>query len=139
MKVVDYNITELIPQRAPFIMVGSVISNSSSSIVTEFTADSDNIFSEDGEFIEAGLIENIAQSAAAMEGCIAKENNQTVRLGFIGSVKSLKIYRNAQIGEKLITSVEVINQVIGVNIIKGEVRSNDELLAECEMNIFLQE
>ena len=139
MKALDFNIIELIPQRTPFIMVDRVISYTGSSVITEFTADFENIFCEDGEFIEAGIIENIAQSAAAMEGCIAKENKHAVRLGFIGSVKSLKIYRNACIEELLTTSVEVINQVIGINIIKGELRSNNELLAECEMNIFLQE
>ncbi len=139
MKALDFNIIELIPQRAPFVMVDKVISFTESTVITEFTANSENVFCENNEFIEAGLIENIAQSAAAMEGCFAKENNQEVRIGFIGSVKSLKIHRNARIGELLTTSVEVVNQVLGINIIKGQVKSNNELLVECEMNIFLQE
>lgn len=133
------DITSYIPQRAPIIMVGNVIEYQPNKVVTSFKITEDNIFCENGQFQECGLIENIAQSAAAMEGCRAQNEGSAVKIGFIGSVKNLKVDKKPSIGDVITTTVEVTNNVMGINIISGVIAINEEQIASATMNIFLQE
>lgn len=133
------DITSYIPQRAPIIMVGNVIEYQPNKVVTSFKITKDNIFCENGQFQECGLIENIAQSAAAMEGCRAQNEGSPVKIGFIGSVKNLKVDKKPSIGDVITTTVEVTNNVMGINIISGVIAINEEQIASATMNIFLQE
>ena len=63
-------VTSLIPQKAPFVMVDELIASDDVSSIIGFTISEDNIFTQNGEFIEPGLIENIAQSGAIRAGYI---------------------------------------------------------------------
>jgi len=98
--------------------------------------ETENIFCKNGIFHEPGLIENIAQTAALQAGYIAKIENRNVKKGYIGSVKHLKIYHLPKTNDSLRTTVTILNQLLNAAIIKGEIRVNDKLVAECEMTIF---
>ena len=54
-----------IPQKPPMVMVDKLIFAEEKKVVTSFLIRRDNIFCSDGVFTEAGLIENMAQTAAA--------------------------------------------------------------------------
>ncbi len=132
-------ITELIPQRNPIVMIDKLISCEGASTVSGLLVKEDNIFSQDGFLQEPGLVENIAQTAAARVGYVCKQENKDVPVGFIGAVKNLKIYNLPKVNSEINTEVVITNEIMGVTIIKGQV--NDEegnILAECEMKIFLQ-
>lgn len=134
----EIDIVELLPQRPPMVMVGKILSCESNRITTRFTISEENVFSYNGNFQESGLIENIAQTAAALSGYQAKLNNEKVKLGFIGSIRNLDIFSLPEVGSEIETSVEVIGQVMNVDMIKGEIRLNNEVIAQCEMRIFLE-
>lgn len=134
----EIDIVELLPQRPPMVMVGKILSCESNRITTRFTISEENVFSYNGNFQESGLIENIAQTAAALSGYQAKLNNEKVKLGFIGSIRNLDIFSLPGVGSEIETSVEVIGQVMNVDMIKGEIRLNNEVIAQCEMRIFLE-
>jgi|SRR5690554_4446052 len=134
----EIDIIELLPQRPPMVMVDKILSCENNRITTQLTLKEENIFSFKGSFQESGLIENIAQTAAALSGYQAKKNNEKVKLGFIGSVKNLEISSLPAVGSMIETSVEVIGQVMNVDMIKGEIRQNNQILAQCEMRIFLE-
>lgn len=133
------SIEKYIPQRKPFILVDSILEVSDNSIITEFKIEEEHILCQSGELQESGLVENIAQSAAAMEGYNAIKNNQSIKLGMIGAVKRLKIYNKAYVKTKLTTTVNAENEVMGVKIIKGTVRIDNKIIAECSMQIFLKD
>ncbi len=135
----QWSIEELIPQRPPFVFVDKVIDFSEGEVKTVFEIKESSVFVFDGRLQEAGLIENIAQSAAALEGCSAKSRNGDVKVGFIGSVKKLTINRSPEVGEILETQVKILTNAIGVNVAEGIVRSADETISECVLNIFLKE
>ncbi|HMJ46203.1 MAG TPA: hypothetical protein VK498_02685, partial [Ferruginibacter sp.] len=61
-------ILSYIPQRPPFVMVDKILSSGESSTRTSFIIHEKNIFVENGKFREPGLVENIAQTAAAGAG-----------------------------------------------------------------------
>ena len=136
---IDENILDLIPQKAPFVMVGNLLYAEDKIIRTNFTIKEENIFLEKGNFSEAGLIENLAQTAAAGVGYNAKRKNKPVSVGYIGSVKNLEIFSLPKINDEIITEITVENQLFNVTIISGKIWCNEKLVAQCEMKIFLDE
>ncbi len=132
-------ISELVPQAHPFLMVSELVEVTTTEVSTKLFINTDNALCVNGLFIEAGLIENIAQSAAAMTGYNALINNEKVKRGFIGSVNNLEIRRLPEVGSTLSTHVIIENQVMNVHIIKGTVYLNEEIIAQGEMKIFLEE
>ena len=132
------DILKYIPQRAPMVMIHRLKEASESLAVTLFDIEEDNLFVEAGFLQESGLIENIAQTGAAMTGYNAIENQTEVKLGFIGAVKKLKIHDKPALGQTIETRVKVTHEVFDYKVIKGEVYYQQQLIAECEMNIFIQ-
>ena len=66
------NIQLLIPQRPPFVMIDKLLSFSETTTTTGLSIRADNIFVENGLFKEPGLVENIAQTAAARAGYVSQ-------------------------------------------------------------------
>lgn len=132
-------ITNYIPQREPIVMVSELCSANEKEALTKLSVTDDNIFCHDGYLQEPGIIENIAQTAAAMTGYNAIKNNEDVKRGFIGSINNLEIYSLPKSGKEIKTEVAIVNQVMNVHIIKGVVRQDGNIMAECEMKIFLEE
>ena len=118
-------------------MVDRLVDIADKTTVTAFLIHDDNVFCENGEFREPGLIENMAQTAAAGVG--AKPGNQggNAPLGFIGGIRNLKINVFPKVGQEIITRVTVLHEVFDATIVQGEVFLDDRLIAECELKIFL--
>ena len=131
------DITELIPQKAPFVMVDKLLDVKEDSARSSFKILKDNLFISDGKFQESGLIENIAQTAAAMNGYNTTLSGKTAKTGFLGAVKNLLVYKLPEVGSCLTTEVTLEHQVLDVDLIKGLIRQGDTLVAECEMKVFL--
>lgn len=121
------------------VMISEIESVDETGIVTTFKIDDENIFCSGGLFREPGLIENIAQSAAARVGYICDMENRKVPMGFIGAIKNLIIHEIPAVGDELFTRVAIEHEVMNATIISGKILCRGRLLAECEMNIFLQE
>ena len=108
MDLENIQITTLIPQRPPFVMVDRIVSCDDTDAVTELTVRQDNILLEDTHLSSAGVVENMAQSCAVRMGCGNVLKNEPIRLGYIGEVKNLKIYRLPKLDEVLNTEVHVM-------------------------------
>ena len=98
-------ILNLIPQRPPIVMVDSFFGFEENRSYSGLTVTTDNLFCEAGRLQEPGIIEHIAQSAAARIGFIYTRQGEKVPLGFIGSVDKLKIYNLPEAGMKLFTEI----------------------------------
>ncbi|HQW83743.1 MAG TPA: 3-hydroxyacyl-ACP dehydratase [Ferruginibacter sp.] len=131
------NITSLIPQKPPFVMVDTLLNFNAVTTSTAFTIKADNIFVEDGFFKEPGLVENIAQTAAARAGYIAKTENKPVLIGYIGAVNNLQIFSLPTIGDELITEITIENQIFDVTLISGKISCKGNDIAQCKMKIFI--
>jgi len=117
-------------------MVDKLLSSDENSTQTAFRVNEENVLVVEGKFSEAGLMENIAQTAAARAGYIAMMENKPVAVGYIGAVKNLEIFDLPKINDELVTDVKIENQVFDVTVISGTVRRNDIVMAQCKMNIF---
>lgn len=133
------DILSFIPQRHPFVMVGALLHVDENTTRSEFAINPENIFVEDGEFSEAGLLENIAQTAAAGEGYKAQMKNKPVTVGYIGAVKNFEVFRLPKANDMLTTEVTVMHHIFNVTTIKGKVSCNGSIIAECEMKIFIND
>ncbi|MGB4844880.1 MAG: 3-hydroxyacyl-ACP dehydratase [Ferruginibacter sp.] len=133
------NITELIPQKPPFVMVDKLLNFSETTTTTGFTIKADNVFVENGLFKEPGLVENIAQTAAARAGYIAKKENKPVLVGYIGSVNGLQIFSLPKTGDELVTEITIENQIFDVTLISGKIICNNDTIAQCKMKIFINQ
>ena len=134
------DILKLLPQQPPFIMVDNLLYFDQLTTITCLTVSQNNIFVDNGMFTSSGLIENIAQTCAVRMGYINqfiyKEN---VKLGFIGSIRNLEIYRNPIVGETLTTTIKIVEEVFQMTLVQAEIRINDETIVTAEMKIALSD
>jgi 3-hydroxymyristoyl/3-hydroxydecanoyl-(acyl carrier protein) dehydratase len=133
------DIQELIPQRPPFVMIDKLLSVTETTTTTGFCIQEENIFVENSVFKEPGLVENIAQTAAARAGYISHTENKPVLVGYIGAVNGLQVFALPKTGDELITEITTENQIFDVTLISGKITCNGQLLAQCKMKIFINQ
>lgn len=131
------NIIPLIPQKPPFVMVGKLLSTDEVSSRSSFLIERDHVFVKDHVFQEAGLMENIAQTAALRAGYLAQSENKPVAIGYIGAVSNFEIFELPKAGDEIETEIRVENQIFDVTILSGKVWRQENLLAQCEMKLFI--
>lgn len=136
-KIEEITLNELLPQRPPFVMIDRLVSFDAVFAVTELLIRKDNIFVEDDRLTSSGLVENIAQSCAARIGYINLNNGGTVKIGVIGSISNLNIARTPKVGEKLVTTIELISEVMQMTLVEAVVRVGDEEIVRASMKIAL--
>lgn len=132
------DIEKFIPQRPPIVMIHHLLEATDKYAVTETAIEEQNIFVESGHFTEPGLIENIAQTAAAQAGyqCHLKKND--VPIGFIASIKDLHIRKLPSVNSKIITRIEITNQVFDVTIFNATIHLGEEEICQGEMRVFIK-
>lgn len=135
----ELDILSLIPQKPPFVMVDELLFSDDNVTRTKFIVPSDNVFVINGEFSEAGLMENMAQTAATGSGNMARIENRAVSTGYIGQVKNLEIFELPKVGDELLTEIKIEVQVFDAGIVSGKVWCEEKLLAQCEMKIFINQ
>lgn len=133
-------IEELIPQRAPMVLVDAFDGIDAAGVShTRLTIRPENLFVEAGCMTECGLIEHMAQSAAARVGWSCLEAERAVPIGYIGAVSRFAAFRLPPVGSCLHTALRIVQQVGPVSLAELTVRADGELVAEGQLKIFLQE
>ena len=135
----DIPLKELIPQRPPFVMIDKMMSFNMTVTETQLEVRADNVFCKNGSLSAEGLMENIAQTCAARMGYINLINNEAVKIGVIGSVNNYEVFRTPKIGEVILTSIEVIEEMFQITMVKAVVKCGDEMLAQSNMKIALMD
>jgi predicted hotdog family 3-hydroxylacyl-ACP dehydratase len=137
----DYipDIKTLIPQGPPFIMVDRLLVSDGSVTRTSFQVTANNLLTTDGKFGVAGLIENMAQTAAAGAGYAAFATGGVMssgaRGGAIVAINNLEIIRLPELGEELLTEVTVTARVADIVVISGRITCGQSVIATGEMKI----
>lgn len=127
----------LIPQREPMVMVDTFSGIDDNASFTAFTVTQENLFCEKDYLQEPGIIEHIAQSAAARTGYLYRQKGEPVPTGFIGSVDKMKIYSLPSVGSRLNTEIKVEQEVGDITLISARVCVGEVVIAEGQMKIFL--
>ena len=138
MLISKTEIEKVIPQRSPIVMVDCLLSVSETEATTSFTVLDTNMFVENGRLTESGLLENIAQTAAAKVGYHCLKQNVPTPPGFIGSIKNLKVTDFPKVGEELITTIAIENEIFGCTLMTGRIESARKTIASGEYKIYIQ-
>lgn len=137
MNLVENPITKighLIPQKFPFVMVDTLVSFSKSNVTSNFTIKKDNLFFLNDTLSEPGLIENMAQTVALHTGYDFFLRGEDAPTGYIGSIKKIEISKLPKIDETISTHVEILQEFLGITLVKIEVyNKNKELIASGQM------
>lgn len=130
-------ILKYLPQRPPFIFIDKLLKVENGEIVSSFKIPGEHILVENGVLTEAGIIENIAQTAAAGTGYKASIEQKPAPVGYIGAVKDLIVSEQPESGETITTEIIFLHDVLNASIVKGTVRIGENEIAACELKIFL--
>ncbi|SHH83091.1 ABC transporter permease [Chryseobacterium oranimense] len=135
------NIHNFLPHREPMLMADYILELTKEKVVTSFEIKEDNIFVHHGEFAEAGLIENLAQTCSSILGQSFFENPEadTKVIGFITNIKKIEVFALPKIGDKIISKASLISQYENICNIFCETFHDDEILIRGEINLFIQE
>ncbi|WP_085537183.1 hydroxymyristoyl-ACP dehydratase [Massilibacteroides vaginae] len=128
----------LIPQRPPMVMVDAFYGIFGEISCSGLTVGEDCLFCSDGQLDECGIIEHIAQSAAARVGYLYRSRNEEVPIGFFGSADQITIHRLPKVGEVLQTIIRIEQEVFDITLISAEVESAGKPVASGKMKIFLK-
>lgn len=127
----------LIPQKFPFVMVDKVLAFGENFIISGFTVEETNIFTENSIFQESGLIEHMAQSVALYTGYQFFLKQEPAPTGYIGSIKSIEIFQLPKVNDNLITKVNVLQEFAGITLVDISVLLNEVEIACGQMKTVL--
>ena len=142
------DIQNYLPHRAPMLMVDLILDIDANFVETTFLIKEDNIFVQNNVFIEAGLIENTAQTCSSIVGKKyffdenGTENENVNVIGFISALKNVKIHSLPKVGDTIITKADLVSKFAGDDYtlctMSCQSSVEDQLLLECEINLFIQ-
>lgn len=130
-------VENLIPQKFPFVMIDRMFSYTETTLVSGLNIKEDNIFLEQGLFLEAGIIEHMAQSVALHTGYQFFLKNETAPTGYIGSIKEIEIKRLPKINDTIQSNVTILQEFAGVTLVDIVTFLNDEEIASGQMKTVL--
>ena len=135
------NIHNFLPHRKPMLMADYILELTPETVITSFDIKPDNIFVFNNEFVEAGLIENAAQTCSSILGqnFYKGPDVETNVIGFITNIKKIEIFALPKVGDNIISKASLISQYENICNIFCETFINDQLLTRAEINLFIQE
>lgn len=136
MKTIEnVSVMELLPQRPPFVMIDRLLSCDEVITTTQLEVCDEIIFVSGGHLSAEGLVENVAQTCAVRIGYL----NDSVRLGVIGAVSNFEVIRTPRVGEQITTTINVLEEMFNITLVKAVVKFGDEILAQANMKIAMMD
>lgn len=133
-KTLDKDFVEkLLPQKFPFVMVDKMYDYTETSLISGFTIQKESIFFKDGNLVESGLIEHIAQSIALHTGYQFFLKNEPAPTGYIGSIKDIEIRQLPKLGDEIQTTVSILQEFAGITLVDVVTRLNNVAIASGQM------
>jgi len=134
----EEKILKLIPQRPPFVLVDTIYEHAENEIFSGFTVPEGHILvNSRNQLSEAGIIEHFAQTIALYQGYYYYLKNLPAPVGYIGSIRNIDIFELPEVQQEIRTKVVVLQQVLGVTMVAGEVYLDDKLIARGEMRTII--
>lgn len=130
------------------LMVDELIYIDDEKVETLFCIKPDCVFVNNNIFVEAGLIENAAQTCSAIVGKgyfddddLEGKNNKLI--GFISAIKTTNIYKLPSANDKIVTKSNLISKFDAgsytICTMDCEISIASTIIADFVMNLFIQE
>ena len=130
-------VEDLLPQKSPFVMVDKMYSYTETSLVSGLKIQSDNIFFHNENFVEAGLVEHMAQSVALHTGYQFYLKKEPAPTGYIGSIKDIEIKKLPKLDDEIQTTVSILQEFGGITLVDIITKLNGVEIATGQMKTVL--
>jgi predicted hotdog family 3-hydroxylacyl-ACP dehydratase len=131
------NAADFIPQKPPFVLVDKLLYVDATTSRCSFAIPEGNIFVKDGYYSTPGLVESMAQTAAAGTGYLNKQANKEVPIGYIGAVQKLEVADWPLSRTEITMEIKLITNILQVSLVSAVVKYQEKIMASCEMKIFI--
>jgi len=135
--------TDLLPQRPPMVMLDRIIHFDGTFTRGILLIREDNVFAREGKFMESGMLEAMAQTAAARtslaQRALPGAGTRPPQIGVIGSIQNFRLNFLPDCGSSIETEIELVHEVMNASMIKGRVLSEGKQACSAELKIFLTE
>jgi predicted hotdog family 3-hydroxylacyl-ACP dehydratase len=128
---------DLIPQKAPFVFVDNLIYIDEKTSRGVFKIPAGNIFVKSGVYSASGMVESMAQTAAAGTGYMCIKNQKKIPVGYIGAVQNLEVYDWPPENAEIMMEINLITNILQVSLVSGIVKFGEKVMSSCEMKIFV--
>jgi predicted hotdog family 3-hydroxylacyl-ACP dehydratase len=123
------------------VMIDSLVSCKGNTAKAILKVEEACVFIRDGKMTESGMIEAIAQTAAARTGWLAHSQadnrDRSIPIGVVGSVKGFQLFFNPKVGDEMEMEVEVMHEFMNASVVKAEVLVEGKRACSTELKIFL--
>lgn len=110
-------VEQLIPQKFPFVLVDALYSYSETELKSGFTIPENHLFVQNGQFLESGIVEHMAQSVALHTGFQFYQKQQAAPTGYIGSISKIEISELPEVGSELQSQVTILQEFAGITLV----------------------
>lgn len=139
VRPLETNPLELIPQRPPMVLVDRFEGIDAEGVsTTGYTVEPAGLFVAGGRMSECGIIEHMAQSAAARIGWCCRAEGRPVPVGFIGAVSRLELHDLPRTGVHLRTRLRIVQEIGPLSLAEVRTEADGRPLAEGNLKIYLQ-
>jgi len=137
MNICKYNVSELIVHKAPMILIDRIESYDDKSIQSVIEIKQSSPFLNENAVPAYIGIEYMAQTVACFSGIKALEADNAVRIGFLVSVRKLKLFTNAySIGSSLVAKSCVLYDDGEMAAFDCQILYENHILAEAKLNVY---
>lgn len=133
------DITDYIPHRRPMVMVDKLVEASDQHAVSGLVVEEDNVLVDAGHLTEAGLVENMAQTAALQLGFRSRSQQRRIPMGYLAAVSDLRIDRLPLVNDSLRTTIRITNHIGDIVIAYAQVEVGRETYCSGEMKVFVKQ
>lgn len=139
--VMDMHVSELVPHRAPMILIDDIMSVSDTGLIARVYVGEEKPFYRPKIGIPAWVgIEYMAQSISAFAGYQRKSQGQSIQLGFLLGTRKYQAHTPAfRLGSTLSVSVEEEFRADEMGTFDCVIKSSEYCLAEARLNVFVPE
>ncbi|MDR2744880.1 MAG: hypothetical protein LBB66_06790 [Desulfovibrio sp.] len=110
------------PHALPMLCIDALISVSKTGAEATAFLRSGHILLDIDVISEVGYIELAAQTAGALKGYWDKAAERPIGDGYLAAVQNFTVWGKARLGETLSTSVTLLTELSGVQLIEAEIR-----------------
>ncbi|MHC4840411.1 MAG: hypothetical protein ACYTDT_05535 [Planctomycetota bacterium] len=129
---------QLIPHRAPMVLLDDITEYGRELIVGQFTIREDNPFIEDGNFCREALIEAAAQVIAAGDSLYAKSKGGKVIRGFLTGLTSLKFLSDVALGETVEIQGKCLRRMEGMGLFEVMAKVAERQILSGRFKLFVE-
>jgi predicted hotdog family 3-hydroxylacyl-ACP dehydratase len=131
------NAADFVPQKPPFVLVDQLIYVDEKTSSCNFTVPAEHIFVNRGFYSTSGMVESMAQTAAAGTGFLSRKDNKKVPIGYIGAVQKLEVIDWPPANAEIRMDIKLLTNILQVSLVSGTVIYQGKTMASCEMKIFI--